>query len=272
MDSPGNSDAPDTNGTSPLGRRPKTAVLRATFCYALPIAIMVALIGACSGLIPPWPVAIVILIGLFATVSLIATRRPAIGATSAVVAILVSAWLLRPVVDIRAAEPNDRIYERYFGIDPYDDTAGDVIVKNIVIATGTFTLDTWMSASLYHVKSGEIHELNAFTVGRSPNQLGAPHWVDMRITLALGDRHGPEGRTTQLGIAGQSRGGGRGRVRVNDVQSDATETLPGQLTSGTKRIVYVEGDKGFNVDHTMTVEHFAQENSGNYLVIEVELH
>jgi hypothetical protein len=246
--------------------------LRATLRYALPIALIAAIIGACSGLTPPWPVAIVLFVGLLATVSLIAAERPAVGATSAVAAILVSAWLLRPVVDIRAAESNDLIYERYFGIDSFDDNADEVTFKNIVIATGTFTLNTWMSASLCHVKSGETHELNAFTVGRSPNQIGAPHWVDMRITLALGDRNTPEGRVTQLGSAGHSRGGGRGGEMVNDVIPHATRTLPGRFTSGTKRIVYVEGDKGFTVDRTMTVDTFAQENKGNYLVIEVEMH
>ena len=269
MDPSSDHAAADTNDTSlPVPTRRGNKVFRAIVRFVLPIAFIALIIGACSGLVPPWPVVITLFFGLITTVSFIAAEKPAIGATSAVLAILVSGWLLRPIVDIRAATAKDRTYDRYFGIDSYDET----VRRNIAVATGSFTLDTWVSASLYHVKSGQVREINAFTVGRSRNQIGARHWVDMRITLALGDRQSQEGRITQLGSAGHSSGGGRGGELVNDVGPVAAKFLPGRFTSGTRRIVYVEGDSGFTVDATMTVERFAQENKGNYLVVEVELH
>ncbi|MBX3448608.1 MAG: hypothetical protein KF777_03560 [Planctomycetaceae bacterium] len=229
------------------------------------------MIVACAGFIPPWPVIIALSVGIVATVAFVLAKKPAIGLAAAFFTVLVSGWLLREIVDVRASTATDRIYERYFGIDSYEE---DVVVsfRNIAVATGTFTLSTWLSASLYHIKGGDVQEINAFTVGRSPNQIGAPHWVDMEITLALGDRNTPKGRVTQLGSAGQSRGGGRGGGRTHDVVATATTFLPGRFTSGTKRIVYVEGDRGFNVSAAMTTAEFASQNKGNYLVVELELH
>lgn len=37
------------------------------------------------------------------------------------------------------------------------------------------------------------------------------------------------------------------------------------------RIVYVEGDQSINVDGKMTIEEFAKQNPGNYLVVTVTL-
>ena len=42
--------------------------------------------------------------------------------------------------------------------------------------------------------------------------------------------------------------------------------------SGTKRVIYVEGDSGFNLNSAMTAAEFAGQNKGNYLVVELELH
>jgi hypothetical protein len=264
--------APAGDGPPPIHTRRKISVLRIIIGVALPIAVCAVLVGPCTGLIPPWPAAVAVLVGVLVTAVLVAVRKPGFGIASAILALFVFLWLLRPAIDLRAATSNDRTYDSYFGVSSDDDAAGAVTFRNIAVATGTFTLDTWLTASLYHVKSGEIHDINGFTVGRSPNQIGAPHWVDMKITLALGDRITPQGRITQLGSAGQSRGGGGSHGTVNDVDPSATRFYPGRFTPGTKRIVYVEGDSGFRVDDTMTVERFAQENKGNHLVVEVELH
>lgn len=246
-------------------------VLRRTCRIVAPTALVSLMVGACAGFIPPWPVVIALSVGFVVTVAFLVAKKPAIGVAVAIVALVFCGWFLRSVVDVRAATATERTYERYFGIDSYEE---DVVAtfRNIAVVTGTFTLGTWMSASLYHVNRGDVQEINAFTVGRSPNQIGAPHWVDMKITLALGDRDTSEGRVTQLGSAGHSRGGGRGGEMTHNVVASATTFLPGRFTSGTKRIVYVEGDNGFNVSSDMTVEEFASQNKGNYLVVELELH
>ncbi len=223
-------------------------------------------------MIPPWPATIALFLGFIITVSLAAAQRPATATGIAVTAIIVAVWLLRPIVDVREPNYSDRVYDRYFGIDSHQTSPDDITYKNIAIATGIFTLDTWISAALYHIKSGNIREINAFTVGRSPNQIGAPYWVDMSITLALGDRQSPEGRITQLGSAGHSRGGGRNGGMPNDVHPHSTKTFPGRFAPGTKSIVYAEGDGGFVVDHRMSVKEFAKKNRGNYLVVEFEFH
>lgn len=250
---------------------PTLHVLRRTCRIVVPTVLVSLVIGAGVGFIPPWPAAIALSVGSFATVAFFVAKKPAIGMAVVLVTLLSWGWLLRSVVDIRAATATDRTYQRYFGIDSQDE---DVVVtcRNIAVATGTFTLHTWISASLYHVSGGDVQEINGVTVSRSPNQIGAPYWVDMTLTLALGDHDTAAGRVTQLGTAGHSRGGGRGGDITNNVVVSETRFLPGRFTTGTKRIVYVEGDKGFSVNSTMTVAAFAGQNKGNYLVVELELH
>lgn len=244
---------------------------RTTCRIVAPTALVSLIIGGCAGFNPPWPVVIALSVGFIVTVAFVVAKKPEIGVAVALVALVFCGWFLRSVVDVRAATATDHTYERYFGIDSFEE---DVVVKfrNIAVATGTFTHGTWMSASLYHVNGGDVQEINAFTVGRTPNEIGAPHWVDMKITLALGDRNTSEGRVTQLGSAGQSRGGGRGGEMTHNVVASASTILPGRFTSGTKRIVYVEGDSGFKASSAMTVAEFAGQNKGNYLVVELELH
>jgi hypothetical protein len=264
--------ASDSNGTTePVAAPRKTSAFRTTTRVVVWVGLGVAIVGALFGLLPPWPVIVALLVGLISTVAFIASGRPRIGAACAAVAIFVSCWFLRSTVDIRAATADDRLYDRYFGFEFNEPAARDVKITNFFVATSTFTLDTWVSANLYHVKSGKIEDMNGFVVGRSPNQIGAPHWVDMKITFALSDLKTPQGRETRLGSAGHSRGGGHGYDAHNDAESRETKVLPGRFTSGARRIVYVEGNSGFRFDDSMTVEQFAQENSGNYLVVEVGL-
>jgi hypothetical protein len=252
--------------------RPAITILQAVIRYAVPIAIGAFIIGGCSGIVPPTSVSIILLIGLVVTVACISVERPVIAGMFAIGAFILAFWFLRPVIDVRASSPGDREYAGYYGIDAYGTFADDVAYRNIAVATGTFTLQTRLSVALYHVKSGEISEINAFTAGRSRNRIGDSPWLDMELTLALGDRQSPEGRITQVGSTGQTRGFGRGGPVTHDVQPHATMMLPGRLTPGARRVVYIEGDRGFHAESPMTVERFAQTNNGNYLVVELELH
>jgi hypothetical protein len=173
----------------------------------------------------------------------------------------------RKVVTVRPAEPHDHVYPDYFGIDE-----GAEQVRNIAVVEGTFTKSTWLSSSLYSVKAGQIEELNAFTVGRSPNQIGGPIWASMKITLALGELEAVSGRRTQLGSAGQSRGGGRGGNDRHNVQQKFSTTFARSVVPSGEYIVYVEGEKEPMMSDAMTVNDFAQQNNGNYLVVTVQLH
>jgi len=197
----------------------------------------------------------------------------------AVFAVLVVLYLLSEglliscnSVTIRATDETDTKYEsqQYFGIWAKDNTA----IRNIAVVEGTFTKSTWLSAWLYVVKAGSVEEENAFTVGRSPNRLGEPIWISMKITLALGEEQKPAGRRVLLGAAGQTRGGGRGGGDDGPVYNFNTrtkKTLPGRLRSGEKYILYVEGDRDCEVGREMSVEEFAAKNGGNYFVVVVQL-
>jgi hypothetical protein len=131
---------------------------------------------------------------------------------------------------VRPANANDRVYEKYFGIWPKD----NMTIRNIVVAEGTFTKDTWLSVCLCAVKGGSVEVQNVFTVGRSPNRIGEPIWINMKITLALGEYQRPGGRRVVLGAAGQSRGSGQGGDDNGPLYSlvlRTKKTLPGRLRS-----------------------------------------
>ena len=172
------------------------------------------------------------------------------------------AYFIRKELTIRAATPADPIAQRYFGFQ-----SDDLRPRNIVVVSGTFTKSTWLSASLYLVQSGSIQEINAFTVGRSPNQIGSPPWQTLTIRLALGEQDTPNGRITNLGSAGHSRGGGRSSGLTHHLKAVASRVLPGLLSPGKERIIYVEGDRQANVTEDMSLADFAGKNGGSYLVV-----
>ena len=174
---------------------------------------------------------------------------------------------------VRAAKENDKVYdaERYFGIWPKD----NLTIRNIVGAEGMFTKDTWLSVCLCAVKEGSVEVQNSFTVGRSPNRIGEPTWISMKITLALGEYQKPGGRRVVLGAAGHSRGSGQvgdDNGPLYNFMLRTKQTLPGKLRSGKKYILYVEGDRDCEVSREMSLEDFAAKNHGNYFVVVAQLH
>ena len=187
----------------------------------------------------------------------------------AVVAILLGIWVgwIRKVVTIRPAGDSDPVRGRYFGID--DENAN---IRNIAVANGTFTKSTWLSASLSAVQGGQVQELNAFTVGRSPNQIGSLPWEPLKITLALGSWDTPNGTIVQLGSVGFSRGTGRSGEMPVSIPSKFSSSFEGSITPGREYIIYAEGDARIVMSRDMTVAEFAQSNAGNYLVVTAQLH
>jgi hypothetical protein len=165
-----------------------------------------------------------------------------------------------PLLDDQRPEPH-----RYFG---FSDDEDGLKPRNIAEVTGPFSLGTWFSAWLNVVRSGKVEEINAFTVGRSSNRIGAPTWRALGIRLALGEARTPDGWIVNLGSYGHERGGGRGSdKRIEHFTATAFRLFPGKLSNGKKCLIYVEGDHPFDADRSMTVEEFAEKNRGNYLVV-----
>jgi hypothetical protein len=187
---------------------------------------------------------------------------------TAVFALLLGIWTgyIRKAVDVRKADASDATYERYFGFE-----LEDMKARNILVATGTFTTSTWLSGTLFLVQGGSVSPVNGWTVGRSSNQIGASIWKSMKITLALGEKDTPNGRVTNLGAAGQSRGGGSGSGVPITVSVTSSLAVPGRILPGANHIVYVEGDRDPVVDQAMSVDEFARKNAGNYLVVTLQL-
>jgi len=187
---------------------------------------------------------------------------------TAIVAILLGVWTryLRKIVDVRSATASDRIYDRYFGF-----WAAHITARNILVVTGSFTKSTWLSGRLYYVKSGAATEINGFTVGRTPNSIGDWIWKDMKITLALGDADTPAGHVTYLGSAGQSRGGGSAGGIPHNVKPVICRAIPGKITPGREYVAYVEGEREPVLNPSATLDDFAKDNKGDYLVVTLQL-
>ena len=62
--------------------------------------------------------------------------------------------------------------------------------------------------------------------------------------------------------------GGVGEI-VHDIHVSDESTLPGRLNTGKTYILHVEGDREIKVRREMTIEDFAKQNGGNYLVVTV---
>lgn len=246
---------------------PRQIASRAVFSQALPVGILCFLLAACAGFLPPWPICLTLFLSATAAWAFHAVQRNRLAIAVCTLGVLATVVLLWPRVSIRAATSADKTYERYFG-GPHDDFSA----RNIAVATGTFTLGTWLTGELYHLHDGQFQELNGFSVGRSPNQIGAPHWVDMRITLALIQYDTEHGTVTQLGSAGHSRGGGGSSEIPTSVKPLHSRFIGGQLLSGQSRILYIEGDTEFQLSSGMTVEEFAKENEGSFYVVVIGMH
>jgi hypothetical protein len=169
-------------------------------------------------------------------------------------------------VTVRASRGSDTLAERYFGFG-----AKDLDARNVVVVSGPFSLDTGLTASLFFVQAGSIHQGNAFTVGRSRNRLGTP-WLNFK--LALGEAATSAGPRVYLGCSRQPTGApcwNSDQSPIPRANVRAARPLPGKLKTGKQHIVFVEGDSEFTVDREMALEEFAKKNKGNYVVIAVQI-
>jgi hypothetical protein len=199
----------------------------------------------------------------------------------AVVALVLGIWVrwFRKVVYVREARPDDTIAGKHFGFEIAHAYFGinreDLEVRNIAVATGNFRNGRWLTTSLYLVRSGVIDEANSMGLSKSQARLGlGSHLLGERyqIRLALGEAETPQGRVTFLGASGQTTGAGTGGGKLtHSIAATHATTLPGQITPGRPYIVYVEGDREPVVNRETSLEEFAEENPGNYLVVVLQL-
>ena len=175
-------------------------------------------------------------------------------------------WIHKGVI-VRPPDANDRLYDKYFGVDD-----GTPVLYNIAVVEGTFRKSTWLTASLSAVRSGTIQELHSLTVGRSPNRIGEFPWITMKITLALGERKKANGRIVQLGAAGLTRGeGAQVWEQPLAIAARFNDRASGRLMPGSAYVIYAESDASIRLGRAMTIQEFAQHNKGNYFIVTAEL-
>lgn len=169
---------------------------------------------------------------------------------------------------VRVADNGDKISENYFGfpLEPEDLT-----IRNIAVVKGPFSLDTGLGVSQEWVQSGKVSQGTRFVIGRSRNRIPSVAWGMLKIKIALGEHSSPNGREVFLGCSGHTHGsGGVCDEPVPQGEAVASAIFPGGLANGVDYIVYVEGDRAFEVDREMTVDEFAQKNNqGSYLVVTI---
>jgi len=194
---------------------------------------------------------------------------------TATVAIVLGIWVnwFRKGVQIEEASSEHAESRRYLGFDVGDlgFDVGEMQTRNILVASGNFSNNTVLCASVYLIQSRTITEGNTLGAGRSSGQLSVFPVSKLTITLALGEVTGAHGQIVRLGCAGHRAGWcSRGELE-HDIEISARKTFLGWVPPGKTRIVYVEGDSAPVVTADMTLDEFAAKNSGNYVVVTVEV-
>lgn len=248
-------DAARTNAGNAVGQLSRFTVL----------FLLVGLMCWVCLILPPWRSCLVLAVGSATAVSLNARKRRRAACFAATFTGLLCLGSLYPFVSVRAATPEDEIYERYFGA-PYD---REFHARNFAVVSGDFTLKNWVVGRLYYVEEGSITKLNQFGVGRTPNQIPRAVWERRQITIALVDYATEQGRVTQLASAGQNRGGGSGGEIPTSVNVEYAEIVTGPLLAGWSRLLYVEGDSPIVLRRGETIESFAANHKGKFHVVEV---
>jgi hypothetical protein len=131
-----------------------------------------------------------------------------------------------------------------------------------------------LSVPLRIVQAGNVEPVSEWSISRNERQSEGPFWADMICGMSLGDVIALGGRTTQLKMAceiEESTSIQNDKGAIHNVKVLTNQLLPGTITPGRPHIVYVEGDQKINVDGAMSVGEFAKANTGNYLVVTVEV-
>jgi hypothetical protein len=180
-------------------------------------------------------------------------------------------WIPRNVVVVRAATQSDKVSgEEYLSSR-----------RNVAVVTSELRFGAWLLAELHLVQAGTVLQIHYVGLARRSwdglSLDAAPRWSTSEFRLALGDSIEPAGRRTEVYFAGDmpsdslTFSGPNMLNHSHSIKAVTTETLPARIISGRRQVVYVEGDQKCTVDRTMTVEEFAKANSGNYLVVTIEL-
>ncbi len=174
--------------------------------------------------------------------------------------------LIRKVALVQAATTEDQFADEDFVSSR----------RNAAVVTGSFTRDTLLSISVHMVQAGRVSQSQPpavqFSRKDSCNTKG-PFRKDVRLWLSLVDE---TNNSTDLIMSWTESGESDERRPLSTnvkctINVVAKQTLPGTITPGRPRIVYVEGDRQIVVDASMTVEEFAKANPANYLVVTVEV-
>jgi hypothetical protein len=183
-------------------------------------------------------------------------------------------WVFRNEVVVRAATAEDKfIGDGGFKFKFIGDRSFSSQRKAAVV-TGRFTESTSLSLTLHLMQAGKAVQLPTDVFGRKVTNAKSPFRKNVGLKLSLVETTTSPGNSTLL-MTTWTENGDEPNTQFSAVEHNfnvvATKTLPGTITPGRPHIIYVEGDRQIVVDGKMTVEEFARANSGNYLVVTVEV-
>ena len=182
----------------------------------------------------------------------------------AVVACLLAVWSVwaRDVLTVSNGvdEPDRHQYYSGFTIEP-------TLIENVLGIDGTFKRRNSIGNTLYYVRSGQVESVCNLGHRRSPNSLGESWLLNVGIRVALVHQETETGTVTQLCVVGLTRGGGGIGEIEHRIRRTFSKTYNGTITPNQNLLTYVSGDTDFKLEPTSTIEEFAAQNNGNYLVV-----
>ena len=183
---------------------------------------------------------------------------------TAAIACLLAAWSIwgRDVLTISDGDDDPDNHQYFSGV-----TIEPTSIENILKIDGTFKRRNSIGNTLYYVRGGQIESVCNLGNCRSPNSLGEPWFLNVGIRVALVHQETETGTLTQLCVVGLTRGGGGIGEIKHKIRRLFSETYNGPILPNQVLLTYVSGDTEFKLESTTTIEEFAAQNNGNYLVV-----
>jgi hypothetical protein len=200
----------------------------------------------------------------------------AMTATAVVLSVIVTAT--RKTMTVRPPTAQREYTLASYGLahvpSPLDGMSLCLESRRVFDVSTRFSKSTRLRATLYLVESGKSTVLTLWDIVRSEARLApiGPFGENTTIVFVFGETTMQEGRVTVLGCAGASRAAATFSPRPHRVQNVQQALRDGDFRPGREHLVYVDGEREPVTRPGMTIEEFAADNSGSFLVVGLRLY
>ena len=163
---------------------------------------------------------------------------------------------------------NESDPNQHYSMVTIEPTSAQTILK----IDGIFKRRNSIGNTLYYVQAGRIETVCDLAHCRSPNRLAESWYLNVGVRVDLVHQETEAGTISQLSVTGLTRGGGGIGEIEHNIQRTFSKTYTGTITPNQNLLTYISGDTEFKFDPTSTIEQFATQNNGNYLVVATSFH